>query len=196
MWEKMEIAQPLQEAIARTPSYEKFLKDTLIKKEKLEEEPVILTTECGVVLQQSLPAKMVDPGSFSIPCLLGIVFIPSALCDLGTSVSLLPKTTYDKLNVGELKPTKIILQVADKSVKDFRGLILGRLFLNTFDAVIHVRKRCIELHIGDEDIEFKLEPKPERGKEEDVHSLAIPVPGSLEKQIPQMKDKGKGIATS
>ncbi|XP_019057025.1 PREDICTED: uncharacterized protein LOC109116319 [Tarenaya hassleriana] len=117
MWEKMEIAQPLQEAIAQTPSYEKFLKDTLIKKEKLEEEPIILGAECSVVLQQNLPAKMADLGSFSIPCQLGSVSIPSALCDLGASVSLLPKTTYDKLNVGELKPTKMILQLEDKSVE-------------------------------------------------------------------------------
>ncbi|XP_010521023.1 PREDICTED: uncharacterized protein LOC104800019 [Tarenaya hassleriana] len=117
MWEKMEIVQPLQEAIAQTPSYEKFLKDTLVKKEKLEEEPVILTAKCSVVLQQSLPAKMADPRSFSISCQLGSVSIPSALCDLGASVSLLPRTTYDKLNVGELKPTKMILQLADKSVK-------------------------------------------------------------------------------
>ncbi|XP_010543108.1 PREDICTED: uncharacterized protein LOC104816134 [Tarenaya hassleriana] len=51
MWKKMEIVQPLQEAIAQTPSYEKFLKDTLVKKEKLEEELVILTDECSALLQ-------------------------------------------------------------------------------------------------------------------------------------------------
>ncbi|XP_010532313.1 PREDICTED: uncharacterized protein LOC104808334 [Tarenaya hassleriana] len=190
IWEKMEISQPLQEAIAQTPSYEKFLKDSLVKKEKVEEEPVILTGECSVVLQQNLPAKMADPESFSIPCQMDNVSIPSALCDLGASVSLLPKTTYDKLNVGELKPTKMILQLADKSVKaplgtledvtlkvgniyvtiDFvvidmdnikdKSIILGRPFLNTIDDVIHVRKGCIKMHIGDKDIEFKLKPKP------------------------------------
>ncbi|XP_010523647.1 PREDICTED: uncharacterized protein LOC104801960 [Tarenaya hassleriana] len=170
MWEKMEIAQPLQEAIAQTPSYEKFLKDTLVKKEKLEEEPIIVIAECNDVLQQNLPAKMANPGSFSIPCQLGNVSIPSALCDTGASVRLLPKTTYDKLNVDELKPTKMIFQLADKSVKaplgtledvplkagnvyvliDFvvidmnnrndESVILGRPFLNTVDAVIHSRK--------------------------------------------------------
>ncbi|XP_010543939.1 PREDICTED: uncharacterized protein LOC104816709 [Tarenaya hassleriana] len=179
----------------QTPSYEKFLKDSLVKKEKLEEEPIILIAECSVVLQQNLPAKMADPGSFSILCQLGSISIPSTLYDLGASVSLLPKTTYDKLNVGELKPPKMILQVADKSVNDSLGtledvplkvgnvyvpidfvvidmenindelVILRRPFLNTIDAVIHVRKGCIEMHIGDhEDIEFKLEPKPERVK--------------------------------
>ncbi|XP_010555788.1 PREDICTED: uncharacterized protein LOC104825201 [Tarenaya hassleriana] len=34
MWEKMKIVQPLQEAIAQTPSYEKFLKDSLVKKNR------------------------------------------------------------------------------------------------------------------------------------------------------------------
>ncbi|XP_010539210.1 PREDICTED: uncharacterized protein LOC104813350 [Tarenaya hassleriana] len=143
--------------MAQTPSYEKFLKDTLVKKEKLEEEPVILLY-CNKTYQPRC------------------VSIPSALCDLGASVSLLPKTTYDKLNVGELKPTKMILQLADKSVKaplgtlediplkvenvyvpiDFvvtdmdnrndESVILGRPFLNTVDAVIHVPKGCIEMH--------------------------------------------------
>ncbi|XP_010536281.1 PREDICTED: uncharacterized protein LOC104811319 [Tarenaya hassleriana] len=226
MWEKMEIVQALQEAIVQTPSYEKFLKDALVKKEKLEVEPVILIVECSVVLQQNLPAKMADLESFSIPCQLGSVAIPSALCDLGASVSLLPKTTYDKLNVGELKPTKMILQLADKSVKaplgtledvplkvenvyvpiDFvvidmdnkndESVILGRPFLNTVDVVIHFRKGCIEMHIGDTDIEFKLEQKPERGKEE--HEYLLPIPeeplGSPGKQTLRLKDKGKGIA--
>ncbi|XP_019056384.1 PREDICTED: uncharacterized protein LOC109116069 [Tarenaya hassleriana] len=83
----MKIAQPLHETIAQTPSYEKFLKDGLVRKEKLEEEPVILTAECRA------------------------------------SMSLLPKTTYDKLNVDELKPTKMILQLADKSVKALFGTL-------------------------------------------------------------------------
>ncbi|XP_010548877.1 PREDICTED: uncharacterized protein LOC104822864 [Tarenaya hassleriana] len=119
----MEIAQPLQEAIAQTPSYRKFLKDSLVKMEKIEEEPVILTVECSVVLKQNLPAKMVDPRSFSIPCQLGSVSIPSALFDLGASLSLLPKTMYDKLNVGELKSTKMIMQLADKSMKALCGTL-------------------------------------------------------------------------
>jgi hypothetical protein len=42
---------------------------------------------------------------------------------LGTGVNLLPYSVYLQLNLGELKPTKVILQLADRSVKQPRGII-------------------------------------------------------------------------
>jgi hypothetical protein len=39
------------------------------------------------------------------------------LCDLGASVSLMPKSIFDRIGVDELVPTKISLQLADGSVK-------------------------------------------------------------------------------
>ena len=46
-----------------------------------------------------------------------------ALLDLGTSVNLLPYSIYKQLGLGELKPTSIILSLADRSVKIPRGMI-------------------------------------------------------------------------
>jgi len=43
--------------------------------------------------------------------------IDKALLDLGASVNLLPYSVYKQLGVGELKPTRITLQLADRSVK-------------------------------------------------------------------------------
>jgi len=73
------------------PSYAKFLKETLSNKRKLEEHEIIaLTEEYNVVIQNKLPAKFKDLGSFSIPYLIGNVSINRALCDLGSSVCLMP----------------------------------------------------------------------------------------------------------
>jgi len=69
-----------------------------------------------VVLNQ-LPAKLKDPNSFSIPCIIGSVSIEWALCDLGSSVSLMPYCIFKRLGLGELSPTSISLQLADRSIK-------------------------------------------------------------------------------
>ncbi|XP_019057369.1 PREDICTED: uncharacterized protein LOC109116429 [Tarenaya hassleriana] len=123
MLKKLEVTMPFTEAILQIPSYTKFLKDILTKKRVVEKETVALTVECSALIQHELPPKRSDPGSFSIPCTLGNVYIDSALCDLGSSVSLLPLSIFKKLNVGELKPTRMDLQLADRSVKYPAGIL-------------------------------------------------------------------------
>ncbi|XP_050919008.1 uncharacterized protein LOC127136504 [Lathyrus oleraceus] len=135
------------------PSYAKFLKEILSNKKKLEDdETVILTVECNAIIQNSIPHKLKDPGSFSIPCVIGTFIIDKALCDLGASVSLMPLSTCEKLNLGELRPTKISLQLADRSVK----FPVGRPFLATAGAIIDVKKGKLTFKLGDEKVEFLL----------------------------------------
>ena len=43
--------------------------------------------------------------------------------DLGASVNWLPYSVYVELGLGELKPTNITLQLADRSVKIPRGIV-------------------------------------------------------------------------
>ncbi|XP_010531786.1 PREDICTED: uncharacterized protein LOC104808005, partial [Tarenaya hassleriana] len=106
------------------PSYAKFLKDILARKRVVEKETVALSTEISAaIMKHELPPKMADPGSFSIPCKLGNIDIDRALCDLGASVSLMPLPIYKKLNVGELKPTRMALQLADRSIKYPAGIL-------------------------------------------------------------------------
>ena len=92
------------------PSYVKFMKEILSKKKKLEDyETVVLTEECSVILKKKLPPKLKDPGSFNIPCSIrGLVGI-NALCDLGASVNLMPLSIFQKLNLGEARPTTVSL---------------------------------------------------------------------------------------
>ncbi|XP_026379646.1 uncharacterized protein LOC113274484 [Papaver somniferum] len=49
--------------------------------------------------------------------------IDNCLLDLGDSMNLLPFSVYEKLGLGEMKPTRITLQLADRSVKIPRGII-------------------------------------------------------------------------
>ena len=76
-----------------------------------------LTKECSVAIQNKPPAKLKDPDGCSIPCLMRSVLIDHALCDLGSSVILVPFSLYKKLDLGEMRPTTISLELADRSIK-------------------------------------------------------------------------------
>jgi len=65
-----------------------------------------------VVLNQLL-AKLKDPSSISIPCIIGNVSIDKALCDLGSSVILMPYSIFKRPELGDLTPTLIFLQLVD-----------------------------------------------------------------------------------
>ena len=68
VFKKIEINLPFVEALNQMPNYVKFLNDILSKKGKFVEKGVVnLTSICSVVIQRSLPEKMQDPGSFTIP---------------------------------------------------------------------------------------------------------------------------------
>ena len=80
MFKKIEINIPFAEALAQMPHYAKFMKDILIKKRKFAKEIVVsLTTTYSAVIQKSLPLKMQDLGSFTIPCTIGNYELGKAL---------------------------------------------------------------------------------------------------------------------
>ena len=82
MFKKIEINIPFSEALTQMPYYAKFMKDLLSKKRKFTEEGIVsLNATCNAVIQKSIPKKRQDPGSFSIPCMIGNVDIGKALCD-------------------------------------------------------------------------------------------------------------------
>ena len=119
---KLYINIPFTKALTQTPSYAKFLKEILFNKRKPEEhETVALMEECSAVIQNKLPAKLKDLSSFSIPCL--IEPIDRALFDIGSSVNLMPFSLCEKLELGEIRPTTISLQLANRSVKYPMGVL-------------------------------------------------------------------------
>ncbi|XP_016747042.2 uncharacterized protein [Gossypium hirsutum] len=65
-------AEKSDEALEQIPNYVKFMKDILSKKKRLSKYgTVTLTKECSAFLQNKLPLKLKDPGSFKIPCNIG-----------------------------------------------------------------------------------------------------------------------------
>nr|GEU66628.1 hypothetical protein [Tanacetum cinerariifolium] len=106
---------PFIEALSQMPKYAKFLKGLLTNKARLKEACTITMNErCSTVLLNKGPLKENDPGSFTIPCDIGQLHIKSALADLGASISLISYTMYEKLGLGEPKPTRMSLELADR----------------------------------------------------------------------------------
>ncbi|XP_042019073.1 uncharacterized protein LOC121766908 [Salvia splendens] len=169
------------------PNYAKFLKDVVAKKRKWGKyETVGLTENCNAIIQKGLPTKHKDPGSFTLSCVLGNNVEGKALCDLGESINLMPLSFYMKLNIDNLRPTSITLQMADRTTTTPCGivedvlvrvgefifpadfivldmqedkkvpLILGRPFLANGGAMIDMQKRELTLRLHNDNITFNI----------------------------------------
>jgi hypothetical protein len=88
-----------------------------IKRKTNVSKKAYLTEQVSSILQCKLPIKYKDPGCPTIACMIGMSHISRALLDLGASVNLLSYSVYLKLGLGELKPTTVTLQLADRSIK-------------------------------------------------------------------------------
>ncbi|XP_020418036.1 uncharacterized protein LOC109948741 [Prunus persica] len=121
---KVQVNIPFLDAIQQIPRYAKFLKELCTNKRTFKEhETVALSEEVSAVLLRKLPPKLKDPGSFTIPCLIGNQRFEHALLDLGASINLMPFSVFESLNLGELKKTSVSIQLADRSIKYPKGVL-------------------------------------------------------------------------
>lgn len=104
--------------------FAKFMK-TLQKgtKEKVIKEYVNMTEKEDVVKPKSLPPKLKDSGKFTISYNIGEVNILHALCDLGSSINVMPLEIVKELKVGEIKPNNMTLTLVDSSVTQPIGIL-------------------------------------------------------------------------
>ncbi|XP_021727434.1 uncharacterized protein LOC110694570 [Chenopodium quinoa] len=198
----LQVNIPFLHAMSQMPTYENFLKDLLSNKSRLEESKTIsLPKEVNAIIQNKLPQKLGDPGSYAIPVKIGDLEAMDALCDLGESVSLMPYSISKSLKVGDLKPTRMSLQLADRTVRLPLGiledvpvqigrvfvpcdfvvmemeedttvpLILGRLFLNTAGVVIEMKQGILNLNVGDEKISFSFPQTLKKPLYDEVHRV-------------------------
>ncbi|XP_043693091.1 uncharacterized protein LOC122643543 [Telopea speciosissima] len=120
LFKQVQINLPLLDVIKQVSAYAKFLKDLCTQKCKLKThipKTIHLTDQVSVVLSNQLPPKLKDPGAPLLACIIGNLPIKHVLLDLGVSVNILPSSVYDHFGFGELKPTKVILQLDNRSIK-------------------------------------------------------------------------------
>ncbi|GJY50133.1 DNA-directed DNA polymerase [Tanacetum coccineum] len=178
--------------------------DLFVKKGEAEEMfKITLNERCFAVLLNKIPPMEKDPGNFTIPCVIGKFEIDKALANLGASISLMSYSMFDRLNLGELKPTLMCIKLANKSTQypqaitenvivkidkfiflfDFVvldmeedhkiSIILRRPFLATAHAMLDVFNKKISFKVGNETITFDIEKSMKVSTPEDDTCLSI-----------------------
>ncbi|XP_021735743.1 uncharacterized protein LOC110702345 [Chenopodium quinoa] len=159
---------PFPQRLSKVVLDKHFRKYSETLKKKLES--LVVKEKCPDPLHDSLPPKLHDPGSFTIPCMINETYFDRVLCDMGASVNLMPSLVYDKLGLKNLKPSPISLHMADRTVRLPKGvvedvlvgidhkipLIFGRPFLATSQALIDVPKGQVTIRAQDKQVVFKL----------------------------------------
>ncbi|XP_026443583.1 uncharacterized protein LOC113343667 [Papaver somniferum] len=124
IFKNIQVNTPLVEAIRQVPRYAKFLKELCTNKHKLVGNEVMYVSEnASAYLQKKLPPKLKDPGSFTTPCTIGKTRFDRALLDLGATINVMPASIYESLDLGPLKDTCIIIQLADRSTTYPKGVV-------------------------------------------------------------------------
>ncbi|KAM1282388.1 hypothetical protein ACFX2H_022762 [Malus domestica] len=121
---KVQVNIPLLDAIKQVPRYAKFLKELCTTRKRISNKEVVQVSEnVSAVLQRKLPPKCKDPGSFTIPCVIGNTKFEHAMLDLGASINVMPYSIYASMNLGELKNDGVIIQLADRSNAYPKGVL-------------------------------------------------------------------------
>ncbi|GKB45929.1 reverse transcriptase domain-containing protein [Tanacetum coccineum] len=101
------------DALTLMPKFASTLKALIGNKEKLSEMArTPLNEHCSAVILNKLPEKLGDPGRFLIPCKFPGMDECLALADLGASINLMPFSVWKKLNLPDLTPTCMTLELA------------------------------------------------------------------------------------
>ncbi|KAL4291713.1 hypothetical protein GQ457_14G013520 [Hibiscus cannabinus] len=181
---QVHINLPLVEELQQMPNYAKFLKDMVSRKIRIGEfETAAAIEACLVLMHNKVPTKRKDPGSFTIPYSIGNNYSGKALWNLGASINLMPKYIFQKLRIGQAKPTTVMLQLADCSYVQPEGkveyilveldkfifpvdflildyevdeLILGRPFLAIGIVLIDFEKGELVLWVNDHQVKINV----------------------------------------
>ncbi|GJT29953.1 reverse transcriptase domain-containing protein [Tanacetum coccineum] len=204
MFKQLRLEIGLKDALVEMPKFNKWLSSLLRNKEKLEE--IAITTvnaECSAIIMNKVPEKLEDPGKFLIPCALQELNRTSALADSGASINLLPHSIYKKLELEALTPTRMTLELANRSITHPMGIaedvvvrvdgftfladfvvvnfepdprvpiILGRPFLRTAKALIDLYEEKLTLRVGKDELVYYAD-KSEKNKEKNfVHAISV-----------------------
>nr|GEY78098.1 reverse transcriptase domain-containing protein [Tanacetum cinerariifolium] len=99
------------------------IKSLLANKDKLFElAKVPLNENYSAMLLKKLLEKLGDPSKFLIPCDFLGMEVCHALADLGASINLMPLLIWKKLSLPELTPTRMTLELADRSITRPKGV--------------------------------------------------------------------------
>nr|GEU54203.1 reverse transcriptase domain-containing protein [Tanacetum cinerariifolium] len=111
------------DALLLMPKFASTIKSLLMNKDKLFEfAKVPLNENSSAMLLKKLLKKYGDPGKFLITCDFLAIDVCHALVDLGASIILMPLSIRKKLSLPELTPTRMTLELPDRSITRPKGV--------------------------------------------------------------------------
>ncbi|GJU32260.1 reverse transcriptase domain-containing protein [Tanacetum coccineum] len=204
MFKQLRLEIGLKDALVEMPKFNKWLSSLLRNKEKLEE--ITITTvnaECSAIIMNKVPEKLKDLGKFLIPCALQELDRTNALADSGASINLLPYSIYKQLGLVALNPTRMTLELANRSITHPMGIaedvvvrvdgftfladfvvvnfepdprvpiILGRPFLRTTKALIDLYEEKLTLRVGSDELVFYAEKSKKSKNKQFAHAISV-----------------------
>ncbi|XP_004967213.1 uncharacterized protein LOC101770300 [Setaria italica] len=209
---KSNINMPLLDAL-QVPTYACYFKDILMNKREISQfttDHIKMTKECSATIVNPAAEKKRDSGCLTIPCSIGALMFERALCDLGASVSVMPKAVFEKLRLP--KPNQLPCITEDVPMKtgnhffsiDFlvlkmgegakSPLIQGRPFLKTAKANIDIGKGEIKFNINGTISAFKFRPSFEEEKNKKAEEKKPAEVAVIQKKEERQLVKTKKIA--
>ncbi|GKF62043.1 reverse transcriptase domain-containing protein, partial [Tanacetum coccineum] len=174
MFKQLRLEIGLRDALVEMPKFNKWLRSLLRNKEKLEEIAI------RIQLNRT-----------------------SALADSGARINLLPHSIYKQLGFEALKPTRMTLELANRSITHPMGIaedvvvrvdgftfladfvvvnfepdprvtiILGRPFLRTAKALIDLYEETLTLRIGKEELVYYADKSKKNKDKHFVQAISI-----------------------
>ncbi|KAF8084969.1 hypothetical protein N665_0691s0008 [Sinapis alba] len=187
MVSELTVKLSFEDVVEMMPALKRYMKSLVTNKASPKESVMSISKRCSTLLQNRVPEKIEDPGIFVLSCEIEGAIFRRSLCDLGSSVNLMPYTMAKRLDFTNFKPTKIHLVFADRLVRHPVGVILdidvviGNYkipvdfvvleldqepkdplnldcpFLSITGAIIDVKRGKIDLHLGDIIMKFEVD---------------------------------------
>ncbi|XP_016485902.1 uncharacterized protein LOC107806290 [Nicotiana tabacum] len=106
---------------------------------------------CSAILLNEIPQMCGDPGSFTIPCLLGSEKFDKDLCDSGASINTMPLFVFKKLEgeLGMIKSIPVSLQMAEQTTM-LPERIIEDILVRVDKFVFHVDFIMVDMEVNKE----------------------------------------------
>nr|GFA06030.1 hypothetical protein [Tanacetum cinerariifolium] len=225
---EVQVDKPAEEPFVMIPKAKANLPYlSRLQKEKLREKDDNLAAKFmeifrdlhfELIVLKKLLEKLGDPGRFLIPCDFLEFDNCLALADLGASINLMPLSIWKKLKLPTLNDTKMILELADRTISKPTGvaenvfvkvgkfyfptdfvvldfvadprvpLILGRPFLSTAHAIINVYEREIIIRQNQQSLTIQCSDILSVKKVEQINKIDFINAGGIDFESEEIED--------